>query len=345
MKASIIGATGYGGVELIRLLTHHPSFEIASLYSFSQTGDSIAAYYPHLNTITGKTLEEIDVGAIAKTSELVFMATPPGVSKELTPQLRKQGLKIIDLSGDFRMKDPDTYEQWYKRPAAAKNELEQAVYGLAEWKKEEVQKASLIANPGCYATAALLAAAPLMTQKIAEEKSLIIDAKSGVSGAGKSPTAMTHFPEIHDNLKIYKVNEHQHIPEIEQMLSEWNSETAPITFSTHLIPITRGIMVTLYAQAKKELAAEELQQLYKESYSHAPFVRIRNLGGYPSPKEVCGSNYCDIGVAYDERTGRITIVSVIDNLMKGAAGQAVQNANILAGLDERTGLELVPLYP
>lgn len=345
MKTSIIGATGYGGVELLRLLAHHPHLEITSLHAFSQTGEPISNQYPHLQTIVNQSLEEIDTAAIGKKSELVFLATPPGVSKDLTPKLTKQGIKVIDLSGDFRIKDRDVYESWYKRPAAQTEELQEAVYGLSEWKKEEIQGAKVIANPGCYATAALLAAAPLMKEKIVEESSLIIDAKSGVSGAGKSPGNMTHFPEINDNLKIYKVHEHQHIPEIEQMLLEWNEHAKPITFSTHLIPITRGIMVTMYAQAKQAITSEMLQQLYKESYAHAPFVRVRNLGNYPSPKEVCGSNYCDIGTAYDERTGRITVVSVIDNLMKGAAGQAVQNANLLLGLEEKTGLDLVPMYP
>jgi N-acetyl-gamma-glutamyl-phosphate reductase len=345
MKTSIIGATGYGGVELIRLLAHHPHLEIASLHAFSQTGEPIAFQYPHLQTITNMNLDEIDVDAISAKSELVFLATPPGVSKDLTPKLMQKGVKVIDLSGDFRIKNRDAYEQWYKRPAVQTEELSSAVYGLSEWNKEEIAKAKIIANPGCYATAALLAAAPLMKEKIIEESSLIIDAKSGVSGAGKSPASITHFPEMHDNMKIYKVHEHQHVPEIEQMLLEWNEEAKPITFSTHLIPITRGIMVTMYAQVKRELTSKQLQQLYKESYVKAPFVRIRNLGNYPNPKEVCGSNYCDIGVAYDQRTGRVTIVSVIDNLMKGAAGQAVQNANLLLGADEKTGLELVPMYP
>lgn len=178
-----------------------------------------------------------------------------------------------------------------------------------------------------------------------EEASIIIDAKSGVSGAGKMPTTMTHFPELYDNLHIYKVNQHQHVPEIEQMLAEWNRETRPITFSTHLIPISRGIMITLYAKVKKEMKIEQLQKLYEETYEYSAFVRVRSQGEFPSPKEVRGSNYCDIGIAYDERTEKVTVVSVIDNMMKGAAGQAVQNANLLAGLEETTGLQHMPLYP
>ena len=344
MKVAIIGATGYGGIELIRLLEQHPYFSIASLHSFSQVGECITNVYPHLRNVLFHTLQEIDVEEIEKEAEIVFLATPAGVSAELTPKLLQVGLKVIDLSGDFRMIDPSSYELWYKRPAAQGEILRKAVYGLSEWKRSEVQNADLIANPGCFATAVLLAIAPLMRSGIIEEDSIIIDAKSGVSGAGKTPTTMAHFPELYDNLHIYKVNQHQHIPEIEQMLAEWNSEMKPITFSTHLIPISRGIMITLYAKVKKEMKIEQLQKLYEETYEYSAFVRVRSHGEFPSPKEVRGSNYCDIGVAYDERTERVTVVSVIDNMMKGAAGQAIQNANVLAGLEETTGLQHMPLY-
>ncbi len=231
-----------------------------------------------------------------------------------------------------------------KVPAAKEEILREAVYGLSEWKRTRIQKANLIANPGCFATATLLAIAPLVRSGMIEEDSIIIDAKSGVSGAGKTPTTMTHFPELYDNLHIYKVNQHQHVPEIEQMLTEWNSELQPITFSTHLIPISRGIMITLYANVKQKMEIKQLQKLYEETYEQSPFIRICTQGKFPSPKEVRGSNYCDIGIAYDERTERVTVVSVIDNMMKGAAGQAIQNANIIAGLEETTGLQHMPLY-
>ncbi|MGN4447450.1 N-acetyl-gamma-glutamyl-phosphate reductase [Bacillus cereus group sp. MYBK79-1] len=344
MKVAIIGATGYGGIELIRLLEQHPYFSIASLHSFSQVGECITNVYPHFQHVLVHTLQEIDAEEIVKEAEIVFLATPAGVSAELTPKLLAVGLKVIDLSGDFRMKDPSTYEQWYKRTAAKEEVLSEAVYGLSEWKRSEIQNANVIANPGCFATAALLAILPLVRSGMIEEDSIIIDAKSGVSGAGKTPTTMTHFPELYDNLHIYKVNEHQHVPEIEQMLAAWNRETKPITFSTHLIPISRGIMVTLYAKVKRKMEIEQLQKLYEETYEQSAFIRIRTQGEFPSPKEVRGSNYCDMGIAYDDRTGRITVVSVIDNMMKGAAGQAIQNANIVAGLEETTGLQHMPLY-
>ncbi|MGX5437628.1 N-acetyl-gamma-glutamyl-phosphate reductase [Bacillus thuringiensis] len=344
MKVAIIGATGYGGIELIRLLEQHPYFSIASLHSFSQVGECITNVYPHLRNVLFHTLQEIDVETIGKEAEIVFLATPAGVSAELTPKLLAEGLKVIDLSGDFRMIDPSSYELWYKRPAAKEEILRKAVYGLSEWKRNEIQKANLIANPGCFATATLLAIAPLVRSGMIEEDSIIIDAKSGVSGAGKTPTTMAHFPELYDNLYIYKVNQHQHVPEIEQMLTEWNSELQPITFSTHLIPISRGIMITLYVKVKQKMEIKQLQKLYEETYEQSPFIRICMQGKFPSPKEVRGSNYCDIGIAYDERTERVTVVSVIDNMMKGAAGQAIQNANIIAGLEETTGLQHMPLY-
>lgn len=344
MKVAIIGATGYGGIELIRLLEQHPYFSIASLHSFSQVGECITNVYPHLRNVLFHTLQEIDVETIGKEAEIVFLATPAGVSAELTPKLLAEGLKVIDLSGDFRMIDPSSYELWYKRPAAKEEILRKAVYGLSEWKRTGIQKANLIANPGCFATATLLAIAPLVRSGMIEEDSIIIDAKSGVSGAGKTPTTMTHFPELYDNLHIYKVNEHQHVPEIEQMLTEWNSGSQPITFSAHLIPISRGIMITLYAKVKQKMEIKQLQKLYEETYEQSPFIRICTQGKFPSPKEVRGSNYCDIGIAYDERAERVTVVSVIDNMMKGAAGQAIQNANIIAGLEETTGLQHMPLY-
>lgn len=345
MNIAIIGATGYSGVELLRFLQHHPHVERCHLYSSSQDGMALSQSFPHTGENRGNVLRKMAIEQIAAANDVVFFATPPGVSSELAPLLIEKGIKVIDLSGDFRLKDGTVYEKWYKRPAAEHSYLQKAVYGLSEWNRTEIRKAQLLANPGCYPTATLLGLAPLVQNGLIEEQSIIVDAKSGVSGAGRKASLNTHFSEINENVKIYKVNEHQHIPEIEQMLLEWNEHAKPITFSTHLIPITRGIMVTMYAQAKQAITSEMLQQLYKESYAHAPFVRVRNLGNYPSPKEVCGSNYCDIGTAYDERTGRITVVSVIDNLMKGAAGQAVQNANLLLGLEEKTGLDLVPMYP
>jgi N-acetyl-gamma-glutamyl-phosphate reductase len=345
MNIAIIGATGYSGVELLRFLQHHPYVSSCSLYSSSQDGTHLSYSFPHIGEEEGWILQKIDIEQIAATSDVVFFATPPGVSSELAPSLIEKGVKVIDLSGDFRLKDRTVYEKWYKRQTASDVYLQQAVYGLTEWNREEIRRAKLLSNPGCYPTATLLGLAPLVKHDLIEENSIIVDAKSGVSGAGRQASLSTHFSETNENVKIYKVNEHQHIPEIEQMLTNWNERIQPITFSTHLIPMTRGIMATIYANAKTDLSLEMLLDLYKTSYEDSKFVRIRKPGQFPSTKEVYGSNYCDIGIAYDERTGRVTVVSVIDNLVKGAAGQAIQNFNMMMGWDEESGLSFTPIYP
>jgi N-acetyl-gamma-glutamyl-phosphate reductase len=345
MYIGIIGATGYGGVELLRFLRSHPFVDDCLLYSSSQEGVLLSENYPHLGKSEELVLEGIEIEKIAEKADVVFLATPPGVSSQLTPQLFERNVKVIDLSGDFRLKDGSMYERWYKRKTAPDVYLQKAVYGLVEWKQTEIKEAKIIANPGCYPTATLLGLAPLVQNHLIKEDSIIIDAKSGVSGAGRHVSLSTHFSETNENVKIYKVNEHQHIPEIEQMLMNWNEEIKPITFSTHLIPMTRGIMATIYSQAKEEVTLEILIDLYKTSYKDSKFVRVREPGSFPATKEVYGSNYCDIGIAYDERTGRITVVSVIDNLVKGAAGQAIQNLNIMMGIEEDTGLQFTPIYP
>jgi N-acetyl-gamma-glutamyl-phosphate reductase len=345
MKAAIIGATGYGGIELLRLLTKHPYVQVVSVHSSSQAGVPLHHHYPHILKEADFILNEIDPEKIAKIADIVFLGTPAGISSQLTPLFFDLGVTVIDLSGDFRLQNQITYEQWYKKAPPPSDYLQHATYGLAEWHREEIAGAKIVANPGCYPTAALLALIPLVKQKIIRERSIIIDAKSGVSGAGRAPSLTSHFTEINDNLKIYKVNEHQHIPEIEQELCRWDENSGPVTFSTHLVPMTRGIMATIYAEAKANLATDDLLDLYHSSYEGSYFVRIRDKGNFPSTKEVYGSNFCDIGVDVDDRTGRVTVVSVIDNLMKGAAGQAIQNLNIMMGIDEKTGLDQMPIYP
>lgn len=345
MNIAIIGATGYGGIELLRFLQQHPYVTNCFVYSSSQDGMLLSGSFPHIGDKNEWLLQKIDIEQIASTCDVVFFATPPGVSGELAPTLMEQGVKVIDLSGDFRLKDRTVYEKWYKRQTAQTEYLQQAVYGLTEWNRESIKCAKLLSNPGCYPTATLLGLAPLVRNRLVEEDSIIVDAKSGVSGAGRQASLNTHFSEVNENLKIYKVNAHQHIPEIEQMLTDWNERIRPITFSTHLVPMTRGIMATIYAKAKNDVPVNHLIDLYKTSYASSPFVRIRKAGQFPATKEVHGSNYCDIGVTYDERTGRITIVSVIDNLVKGAAGQAIQNLNVMMGWDETSGLLFAPMYP
>ena len=344
MKVSIIGTTGYSGGELFRLLHHHPVFHIQSVHT-TREEIPLSEEFPHLNGISNLHLEHIDPYEIAKHSDVVFIAAPSGVSSKLVPLFAQTDIQIIDLSGDLRLTDREMYRKWYKNEPVEDNLLEKAVYGLSEWNKEKIKGARLIANPGCYPTATLLGLAPVVKAGLIDPNMIIVDAKSGASGAGRSVAKNLLFAEINENFRIYKVNEHQHIPEIEQQLQIWNQEITPISFNTHLLPITRGIMATTYVKLTNQISTDQLIELYKEQYVNDPFVRIRNSGNFPSVKEVSGSNYCDIGMHVDERTGRVTIVSVIDNLMKGAAGQAVQNANLMNGIDEKTGLEFIPLYP
>ncbi|WP_028559293.1 N-acetyl-gamma-glutamyl-phosphate reductase [Paenibacillus pinihumi] len=345
INVAVVGSTGYGGVELIRLLEAHPLVEITSVISSSSAGAPIAEGFPHLTEIRTELLDGVDAAVISSKAELVFLATPAGVAAQLTPQMLEAGLKVIDLSGDLRLKSAALYEQWYKKPAAEPVLLEQAVYGLAEVYGSDVQGEALISNPGCYPTATLLGLIPAVAAGWIDPATIIIDAKSGVSGAGRGASLGTHYSELNENFKAYKINKHQHIPEIEQVLARVTGKPVVTTFTTHLVPMTRGIMCTMYATISGEHSTQAFIDLYRRYYEGRKFVRVRPEGQWPSTKEVSGSNYCDIGFAVDERTGRVTIVSVIDNLVKGAAGQAIQNLNLMMGWDEALGLNFVPVYP
>lgn len=345
MKAAIIGGTGYGAIELIRLIQKHPYLEVGSVISNSQAGSNFSESYPHLSEIIEQPLEKFDVQNIAKENEIVFLATPSGVSSNLVPQLMETGIKCIDLSGDFRLRSPEVYETWYKHSPAPENYLNEAVYGLSEIYGENIKNANLISNPGCYPTASTLGLIPILKSNLADCDSIIIDAKSGVSGAGRGLSLTSHYAEINENLKAYKLGAHQHIPEIEQVLTDESGQPITISFTTHLVPMTRGIMCSIYLKLKEKGTNEDVHQIYDEFYKNKPFVRVRPVGKVPATKEVWGSNYCDIGLHVDPRTNRLTIISVIDNLVKGAAGQAIQNANIMNGWDERAGLQDIPMYP
>lgn len=345
LRAAIIGSTGYGGVELIRLLLRHPLVDITSVISSSTAGTPIAEGFPHLSVIMRDDLDPVDMDLIKDKADVVFAATPSGVSAKLVPQLVDTGLKVIDLSGDFRIRSRTAYTEWYKREAAEQAYLERAVYGLAEIYRDRVRNANFISNPGCYATAALLGTLPALTSRWIDPTTLIIDAKSGVSGAGRGLSLNVHYAEINENFKAYKVNKHQHIPEIEQVLTDELGEPVTTTFTTHLVPMTRGIMCTIYAQLTESRQDAEFIELYEQFYEGKPFVRVRPQGIVPATKEVWGSNYCDIGFSVDPRTKRVTIFSVIDNVVKGAAGQAVQNLNLMMGWEEGLGLDFTPVYP
>jgi N-acetyl-gamma-glutamyl-phosphate reductase len=345
MNVAIVGSTGCGGVELIRLLQQHPHVQITSVISSSAAGTLLADGFPHLSQIITDHLDGIDPDVIKSKADLVFTATPSGVSTELVPKLLDAGLKVIDLSGDFRLVDRATYEQWYKHPAPQQAYLDRAVYGITEIYSDRLPGVDFISNPGCYPTAATLGLIPLLKSGWLDPSSIIIDAKSGVSGAGRGTNLMVHYSEINENFKAYKVNKHQHIPEIEQVLSDAAGQAVTVTFTTHLVPMTRGIMCTMYANLLTAADEAKLVDLYRTFYQNRRFVRVRDVGKWPATKEVAASNYCDIGFAVDARTNRVTIVSVIDNVVKGAAGQAIQNMNVMMGWDETTGLLFAPVYP
>ncbi|GGH85499.1 N-acetyl-gamma-glutamyl-phosphate reductase [Pullulanibacillus pueri] len=346
MKVGIVGANGYSGVELIRLLSQHPHVDIDMLISHSTSGTHIHEIYPHLCGICEKKLEQADADEIAKRVELVFFSTPAGVSQGLIPELIEKGIRCIDISGDFRLKEAEQYEKWYGRECVANPDvLQQAVYGLSEFTREQISVAKLIANPGCFPTATLLGILPAVELGLIAPHTIIIDGKSGVSGAGRGAKQANMYSEVNESIKAYKLGSHQHIPEIEQAITEVAQQDVKVTFSTHLVPMTRGILCTIYAELKASQSSEAIIEAYKSFYASSPFVRIRELGHWPTTKEVLGSNYCDIGLLADERTNRLTVVSVIDNVVKGASGQAIQNMNILCGWDENTGLTMTPVYP
>lgn len=343
LKVGIVGATGYGGLELIRFLHNHKAVEQIELFTSSEEGVIFSSKFGHLVQIADTPLQKIDYGALEKY-DVVFTSTPSGVTSELLPPLVGKGPKLIDLSGDFRLKDPTSYEAWYGKKAAPLDIIQQSVYGLTEWNAENVQQAAIIANPGCYPTAVLLSVLPLIKERLIDPSFLIIDAKSGISGAGNKPSQTTHFSEANENFSIYKINSHQHIPEIEQAISMFADVQTTITFNTHLVPMTRGILSTSYAPIMPGATEEQLISCLKNTYDKHPFVRIvtdvNNLG----TNRVKGSNYCDIFVKVDSRTNRATIVGVIDNLVKGAAGQAIQNMNVQFDLPQTTGLDVVPFF-
>ncbi|RNB92628.1 N-acetyl-gamma-glutamyl-phosphate reductase [Brevibacillus fluminis] len=345
LRAGIIGATGYGGVELIRLLSMHSEVGTPRVYSSSSEGTALASLFPHLHQVELPLLESIDVPSIAENNDVVFLATPAGVSAQLTPQLLQTNVKVIDLSGDLRLNSAEQYQAWYKKQPADAQTVEQAVYGLPEYNRELVKQAQVIANPGCYPTATLLGLLPLAKTDWVDPDTWIIDAKSGVSGAGRGVSLGVHYGELNESINAYKVGQHQHTPEIEQVIQEQTGKALLVQFTPHLVPMTRGILATTYVKLKKQVSAAELQEYYESVYKDEPFVRIRPFGSHPRTKEVSGSNFCDIALHLDERTGRVIILSVIDNLIKGAAGQAIQNMNIMCGFEETAGLPKVPLYP
>ncbi|OGQ94146.1 MAG: N-acetyl-gamma-glutamyl-phosphate reductase [Deltaproteobacteria bacterium RIFOXYD12_FULL_57_12] len=344
LKVGIVGASGYTGVELARILNSHPLVELTVATSRSFSGRSLADAFPNLKGLVEIVCTDRKIADYAGDADLFFTAVPHQTAMEIVPALLNAGKKVVDLSADFRLADAGVYEQWYQ-PHTATTLLPEAVYGLPELHRLRIQQARLVANPGCYPTSVILGLAPLLKAGAVDPDTVVADSKSGTSGAGRSAQTATLFCEVADGFRAYKVGEHRHTPEMEQEISKLCGRPVTITFTPHLLPISRGILSTVYASLAPQLTQEKIATLYSEFYKDEPFVRLCKAGSYPATQYVRGSNFCDIGFKIDSRTGRIVILSAIDNLVKGAAGQAVQNMNILCGFPETTGLLTVPLFP
>jgi N-acetyl-gamma-glutamyl-phosphate reductase len=344
LRVAIAGASGYTGFELIRILSHHPQVELTTITSRQQAGQRFDQVYPAFKGHCGLSFENTEPEILAANADLVFTALPHQAAMDVVPELLHRGVKVIDLSADYRLKDPLVYGAWYEAHKTPELLLE-AVYGLPELHRDQIRKASLVANPGCYPTSIILATAPLLDKGLIEHRTLIADSKSGVTGAGRGVSLSVHFCEVSDSFKAYKVAEHRHTPEIEQELSLLAGETVCLTFTPHLLPMSRGILSTVYATLRDEATPEHIDRAFAAFYREAPFVRLCGRGDLPTTLQVRGSNYCDIGWRTDERNGRLILVSVIDNLTRGASGQAVCNMNLMSGMPEGLGIDYAPWQP
>ena len=345
IKAGIIGATGYAGGELVRILSRHPEVEIVWYGSRSYIDQNYADVYRNMFEIVDAKCLDDNMEELAERADVIFTATPQGFCASMMSEEILNKTKIVDLSADFRIKDVKTYEKWYGIEHKSPQFIEEAVYGLCEVNREQIKGARLIANPGCYTTCSILTAYPLAKEGLIDMSTLIVDAKSGTSGAGRGAKVPNLYCEVNENIKAYGVASHRHTPEIEEQLGYAAGEEVLINFTPHLVPMNRGILATEYAKSTKKVTPEEVKAVYDKYYAKETFVRVLGDGVCPETKWVEGSNYVDIGFKIDERTGRIIMMGAIDNLVKGAAGQAVQNMNLLFGLDETTGLDLVPMFP
>ena len=344
IKASVIGASGYGGAETVRLLTAHPQVDIVHVTAETQQGQVMSDLYPNLRHFVDQTMIPVDPERIGHDSDVTFVSLPSGKAMHLVPALLEQGSKVIDLAADFRLRDPSLYPTWYKFTHVAPDYLEQRVYGLPELHREAIIQTRLLANPGCYPAASLLALIPLLRAGWVQTDGIIIDAKSGVSGAGRGGGGGFGYAEVNENLRAYSVVGHNHTAEIEQELSAIAGSPVQVVFTPHLVPMTRGILATVYASLKGAHQEAEALQLYAETYRDAPFVRVLH-DALPQTKATLGSNYCDVTVKIDQRTHIAIAIAVIDNLGRGAAGQAVQNMNLMFDVPETTGLHYPGVFP
>jgi N-acetyl-gamma-glutamyl-phosphate reductase len=343
-KVGIIGATGYTGLELLRFLIHHPQIEIAALTSQKYAGVEIGQVFPALTNQIQTKCEELSAERISEKTDFLFTAVPHKTAMEIVPVFHRKGKRIVDLSADFRLRDANIYEKWYQKHTAA-DLLPESVYGLPELHREEIRTAKIVGNPGCYPTGALIGLIPLVKNGLIAHEGIVVDSKSGVSGAGRDVVLESLFCEVNEGVKAYKIFAHRHTPEIDQELSQVARKEIKVTFVPHLIPMDRGILSTVYVRLKKKMKIDDLLNAFHDFYRGEPFVRIYPKGKLPNTKDVRGSNYCDIGVAVSEPDDRAVVVTAIDNLVKGASGEAVQNMNIMLGYPETMGLDVLPVVP
>lgn len=345
IKVGIIGATGYAGGELVRILMGHKDAEIKWYGSKSYVDQKYADVYRNMFQIVDAKCMDDNMEELADQVDVIFTATPQGLCASLVNEEILSKTKIIDLSADFRLKDVNVYEEWYKIEHKAPQYIDEAVYGLCEINRDLVKSAKIVANPGCYTTCSILTAYPLAKEGLIDMSTLIIDAKSGTSGAGRGAKLPNLYCEVNENIKAYGVATHRHTPEIEEQLGYASGEKVVLNFTPHLVPMNRGILATEYATLKKKVTYEEVKAVYDQYYAKEKFVRVLDRDVCPETKWVEGSNYVDVNFKIDERTGRIVMMGALDNLVKGAAGQAVQNMNLLFGFDEAEGLNMVPMFP
>ena len=334
IRVAIIGATGYTALELIKILLRHPEVEITALTSRSEGNPHVASVHPQLAGRIDVHLADLGPAEISAKAEVAFSCLPHGVTAALVPKLLDAGTKVVDLSADYRLDDPEVYAEWYGQKHVDPDRLAKTVYGLPELFREQIREARLVANPGCYPTSAILALAPFLKAGLIEPKSIIIDAKSGVSGAGRTPKLTTHFPECNESISAYNVGRHRHTPEIEQVLSTTSGQTVEVIFTPHLVPMDRGILATTYSQPVRPISEEQAIDTLRKFYATEPFVRVVNH--LPGTKDTVGTNFCDVTARVVR--GRLLTISCLDNLIKGASGAAVQNFNLMSGFAETLSL-------
>ena len=346
IKIGIVGASGYSGSELLRFLVNHPGeLQVALCTSETYAGQCIESVLPNLRGFLSAKFEPLDIDSLKERVDAVVLAVPHKVAMSFVPKILKQGLRVVDFSADYRLEDAETYQTWYHTEHTSSELMPQAIYGLPERYRAKIRDAQLVANPGCYPTSAILAAMPLVAQGVVELDSIIVDSKSGISGAGPKPSENTHYPNRESNVVAYNIGVHRHTPEIEQELGAVASEPIRVTFTPHLVPMTRGILSTVYMRLTEEMSTQEALSIYSGFYENESFVRVLPSETYPQTKAVLGSNYCDVGLEVDTRTRRVVAMAAIDNLGKGAAGAVVQNLNLMFGFKETDGLKVPGMMP